>query len=199
MSLQLYIDAVDAFHKKMGVLAQLDFPHGKKDTKLLALAQKLIKLSEELEERIGEPTGRYLRAHLELEELGEELVALARGDFDKYVDGQADHLYVLLGSASIYDVPLDDAFAEVHRSNMTKTRKLDDPGRVRDKGTSFKPPDIRRIVEQHHARTPRPNTLQQMRSDIERAIMRTHVSLEGLSSKQEAEVRALVEKLRCEQ
>ena len=48
-------------------------------------------------------------------------------------------------------LPLDKAFAEVHRSNMTKRVQTNDPdkARVRDKGPGYEPPDLARVLEEH--------------------------------------------------
>ena len=78
-----------------------------------------------------------LRFHLhdeENQEVAEELANLARevelnelhvgGDLDPiYADLTkkiADNIYVLVGTAVVLGLPLKEAFAEVHRSNMSK-------------------------------------------------------------------------------
>jgi predicted HAD superfamily Cof-like phosphohydrolase len=63
---------------------------------------------------------RMLRVHLMLEELAELTVAMAKCDKLNALDGVADLQYVLSGTAHIMQLKLDEAFDEVHRSNMTK-------------------------------------------------------------------------------
>lgn len=81
-----------------------------------------------------------LRAHLLCEELGEFLLACHRGDPVEMLDGLADLLYVVFGTAIQLELPLSDAYEEVCRSNMTKEKS--DGNRVRGKGDSFEPPRL---------------------------------------------------------
>lgn len=63
---------------------------------------------------------RYLRAHLMMEELAELLIAMATCNKLDALDGIADLQYVVSGTAHLMGLRLDEAFDEVHRSNMTK-------------------------------------------------------------------------------
>lgn len=96
-----------------------------------------------LEGRIFEGDPRVLRAHLLCEELSEVIGALMGGNRRDLLDGLADLLYVTLGTAITFDLPLAAAFDEVHRSNMTKNAALalGDP-RVGIKGSDYKPPNL---------------------------------------------------------
>lgn len=91
---------------------------------------------------------RALRAHLIVEEVGEALQALAEGDEERLLDALADLQYVTQGTAVTYDLPLEEAFTEVHRSNMTKEPQISDPdrARVRAKGPNYSPPDLRSVL-----------------------------------------------------
>jgi predicted HAD superfamily Cof-like phosphohydrolase len=63
-------------------------------------------------------------------------------------DGLADLIYVALGTAVAYGIPLDRVFDEVHRSNMTKN-VCNEPllkGKV-SKGAGYSPPRIAEILE----------------------------------------------------
>jgi predicted HAD superfamily Cof-like phosphohydrolase len=94
---------------------------------------------------------RLLRCHLPCEELAELLEAMAVLDERRVLDALADMEYVTHGTAVTFDLPLADAFAEVHRSNMTKTVREDRPGHPA-KGPEFSPPDLRRVLEDHWKR-----------------------------------------------
>lgn len=63
-------------------------------------------------------------------------------------DALADLLYVVFGAAIAYGIPIDKVFAEVHRSNMTKSMEKDTKsikGKT-IKGPNYEPPNIRKIL-----------------------------------------------------
>lgn len=99
-----------------------------------------------------DPRTDMVRLHLIAEEGVAEL-ALALGERDrvKVTDALADLLYVTLGAANTWDVPLAEAFDEVHRSNMTKAVRRPGDTRLRDKGDSYSPADLARVVREHDA------------------------------------------------
>ncbi len=95
-----------------------------------------------------------LRGHLIIEEGGHELLeAMASGNETSALDALADLLYVVLGTAAELDLPIGEAFLEVHRSNMTKKRVETDPDgcRIRDKGPDYVPPDLGRVLREYRA------------------------------------------------
>jgi hypothetical protein len=119
---------------------------------LIDIGERLVGTSAELEGPACESDdARLLRAHLDLEELGEFLIAMGTGDEVGALDGITDRLYVLLGTAVVFDWPLEAAFASVHLSNLTKTKKADDESspRVRNKGEEFVPPDLGTVLLKH--------------------------------------------------
>lgn len=63
---------------------------------------------------------RLLRARLMLEELGEVLQAMAIGDHVELVDGMCDLVYVTVGTAVSFGLPLERAWEAVQTSNMAK-------------------------------------------------------------------------------
>lgn len=83
-----------------------------------------------------------LRMKLIDEERSELLQALAAEDIIGVADALADLLYVVIGSGLQWGIPLERVFAEVHRSNMTKTsgeKRAD--GKIL-KGPNYSPPDL---------------------------------------------------------
>jgi predicted HAD superfamily Cof-like phosphohydrolase len=87
------------------------------------------------------------RAYLMMEELGETLEAMANKDPEKFADGLADLMYVVVGTAITYGLPIAEVFAEVHRSNMTKKLRVPGNERMRDKGPSYQPPRIAEAIQ----------------------------------------------------
>lgn len=77
--------------------------------------------------------------------IGESVTTLsADGRFGECSNVMAD----VKGAASKHAIPLDAVFAEIHRSNMTKTPNgTEKPG----KGDGYSPPDIAGILARHDA------------------------------------------------
>lgn len=61
----------------------------------------------------------------------------------------ADLMYVVYGTAAAYDIPLDDVFREVHKSNMSKLENgqpvFREDGKVL-KGSNYEPPNINKVL-----------------------------------------------------
>lgn len=89
---------------------------------------------------------RELRIKLIAEEFRELRLALDANDVVEVADALADLLYVTIGAALQWGIPLDRVFAEVHRSNMTK----DGGGKRADgkilKGPGYAPPDVAAVL-----------------------------------------------------
>lgn len=92
---------------------------------------------------------RYLRAELILEEAAEIIHALAVKNEVLLFDGLVDLLYVTLGTCVVYDLPAEEGFAEVHRSNMTKGAQAAAHSGDRGKGAGFVPADVGRVLFDH--------------------------------------------------
>ena len=92
-----------------------------------------------------------LRSKLHDEELNELIEAMDEDDdLVPIADAICDLIYVLCGTAVSFGIPLDECFAEVQRSNMSKLG-FDGNPIVRDdgkilKGPDFTPPDLRSII-----------------------------------------------------
>jgi len=79
----------------------------------------------------------------EISTTGEVLIPI---DKQKLAKELADLLYVTYGTAITFGIPIDDVFAEVHRSNMSKLGADGKPiyredGKVL-KGPNYTPPDL---------------------------------------------------------
>lgn len=116
---------------------------------LIHAADKIHAVSSNLENFISGADKRGLRGHLCAEEVSELLLALAVGDEVKVLDALSDLLYVAIGTAVTFDLPLGDAFVEVHHSNMSKEKQEDDASkdRLRKKGDNYRPPNLAKIME----------------------------------------------------
>lgn len=86
-----------------------------------------------------------LRSSLIMEEAGEVFDELQREEVDpeRLTKELCDLLYVTIGCAVAFGLPLDDAFERVHESNMSK---LGPDGRptFRDDGKVLKPPTYKK-------------------------------------------------------
>lgn len=112
---------------------------------------ELAQLLADLARGVPQVEDASVRAHLVLEETAELVQALASGDRLAALDAVADLLYVTLGTAVTFDLPIVEAFDEVHVSNMTKTVEQDRPGHP-GKGSGYRPPDLRRVLTAHDAK-----------------------------------------------
>lgn len=92
---------------------------------------------------------KVLRLRLMMEELGELAAAMHANNAVLVADGLADLMYVVVGTAIAYDLPINEIFREVHTSNMTKAPldKTSKGGKVSKEG--YAPPDIKTILELH--------------------------------------------------
>lgn len=94
---------------------------------------------------------RDLRVALIQEELYELEKAVYTDDIVEVADALADLIYVTVGTALEYGIPLDRVWDEVHRSNMAKidhatgkVHKRADGKVLKPEG--WKPPDIAAII-----------------------------------------------------
>lgn len=149
--MKVFIDAVAHFMKSKGLWV---------DQKMITTpAEPLENIAEELQDvadRLMElhelipDDPRYMRAQGMTEELAELVHAMCRGDEVECLDALADLTYFVLGTAVAFDWPLQDAVAEVHQSNMSKKKSTQ---RLKDKGSSYLPPNLKAVLELHRARS----------------------------------------------
>lgn len=154
---------VGEFHRKNQLtdrvlLEDCEIPRGHRSefAMLFTLMSETLKTKskQSLELFIKTKDVRLLRAHLLLEELAELFDAMYDKDETALLDALADLFYVLLGTADIFDMPLGEAFIEVHSSNMSKERQPNDPHgeRVRDKGPNYRAADFERVLREYRTR-----------------------------------------------
>ena len=98
---------------------------------------------------------RTLRMKLITEEFNELCDAEEANDLVEVADALADIIYIACGTAVSYGIPLDDVFAEVHRSNMAKL--VDGKVIRREDGKIQKPegwtaPDVRGVLDKAHTK-----------------------------------------------
>lgn len=89
---------------------------------------------------------RFLRARLVVEEASEFMEACNVADMELIADSLCDLLVVAFGSANAFGIDLEPLFAEVHRSNMTKTPAKDAGGKIQ-KGPNYSPPNLLPVLE----------------------------------------------------
>jgi predicted HAD superfamily Cof-like phosphohydrolase len=92
---------------------------------------------------------RILRMRLLEEEFDEYLQGEQNHDLENIAKELADIIYIVCGTAASYGIPLNEVFAEVHRSNMDKL--VDGKPVRREDGKILKPegwtaPDIKSIL-----------------------------------------------------
>lgn len=92
-----------------------------------------------------------LRHALIAEELQEFYEAIAADDLVEIADALGDLMYVVHGAAIEYGIPLDDAFREIHDSNMSKLGEDGKPIHREDgkvlKGPNFDEPKIAAVLK----------------------------------------------------
>jgi predicted HAD superfamily Cof-like phosphohydrolase len=88
-----------------------------------------------------------LRVRVIEEEFDELVEAMNAKNLISIADGLADLLYVVYGCGLAYGLDLEPIFAEVHRSNMTKTgAPKDAQGKVM-KGAQYEPPRLAEVLQ----------------------------------------------------
>ncbi len=90
------------------------------------------------------------RAHMVISESGELMEAWHQLDVVKIADALGDLLYVVLGSAVAAGIDLAPIFAEIQRSNMTKTANQEAKSPLHPKGEGYEPPDLAPLLLAQH-------------------------------------------------
>jgi hypothetical protein len=119
------------------------------------IAGELLVVSKRLEHMMncGCEDPRIRRAQIMIEELGETIEGLANRDEVATLDGLSDLIFVAVGTAVAFDLPVKAGIREVCFSNLTKAVRRPGDVRLRDKGTSYVPPNLElRLIEHREAR-----------------------------------------------
>ena len=93
---------------------------------------------------------RELRLDLIQEELDELAQAMEDRDMVQIADALTDLLYVVYGAGHVFGIDLDECFAEVHRSNLSKLGPDFKPIKREDgkvlKPDTYSPPDLKTVL-----------------------------------------------------
>ena len=153
MDFQEHKALVQKFHEKHSFAVGLDLEKTEFDAKESAILDNVVstlfKAALRLEHCVKETNNSVAvaRAQLMIEELAETIEALITRNKVDLLDGLSDLLFVTLGTAIAYDMPIEEGHREVCRSNLTKAvRKPEDDPRLRDKGPDYDPPRIKEIL-----------------------------------------------------
>lgn len=111
--------------------------------------------ADKMRDTPGVPRAEVGRLAINLieEEFRELKKAHEHFDVVEVADGMADLIYVTVGMAIAYGIPLEEVFAEVHRTNMAKfpdgkvIRRPEDGKVLKPEG--WVPPDVAGILERY--------------------------------------------------
>lgn len=98
------------------------------------------------------PAEREMACALIEEEAGEFRAAVEASDLVEIADAVADLLWVVLEAGLTYGIPIEEVFAEVHRSNLTKIENGEPVVNAAGKivaGPGFSAPDLSPILAAH--------------------------------------------------
>lgn len=109
---------------------------------------KIVSLIDKISERLNCRHWLIFRCHIIIEEVGETIIAVAKGDEIEVADGIGDSIVVLLSLAIICGLPMNTILNEINRSNMTKGFYDRIGGRKKSiyKGENYIPPDIESAI-----------------------------------------------------
>lgn len=147
--LQQCINEVRAFHKKHSFAINSPALKRNGDVQSVyfaAIAESFHSRARDLLSLHSPDDPSYLRLSLITEELAELVDAINRGSEVDTLDALADLIYVVVGTAVTFGLPLAEAFAEVHKSNMTKAVRKPGDTRLRDKGETYVAPDLGKVL-----------------------------------------------------
>ena len=116
---------------------------------ILEIAEDFLSRAILMEMKMKDHDPRFARTQLMIEELGETILGLANCDEQETLDGLSDLAFVTIGTAIAFGLPIAEGLDEVCDSNLTKAKRSKDDPRLRDKGSDYKPPNLKRILDEH--------------------------------------------------
>jgi len=149
--MQEAVNGIVAFHKKHGFA--IDVPLEAKtdlDDPLNFIGEDLGHRAKKLLDVIKQGQGdlRLERVQLLIEEIGEFCTAISKGDTVETADAIADIIYVAIGAAVCWGIPIAPVFLEVQRSNMTKPATGDTLLKSKaSKGDGYERADVAGVIE----------------------------------------------------
>jgi predicted HAD superfamily Cof-like phosphohydrolase len=145
--MQTFLENVRDFHRQIGA------PIAEAPALLSCQQQTAVAAAEALREVLGRFRAMergdeqlLVRLCLAIEELAEWAEAHAAGDLVAAADAWGDRLYVLLGDAVSAGLPAVEIFAEVHRSNRTKSPVHAQNAGKGTKAVGYEPPQLRKLL-----------------------------------------------------
>lgn len=136
-------EKVKEFHKAKGYPINIPLSNSEDPDVKFSEVNALRTLAAFLADEISKSEKlRKYRLWLIVEEVYEVANALFKRDKIELADALADLIYVSIGTAVQYGIPIEYVFNEVHRSNMTKTGIHKDSY----KGEGYEPPRLRELL-----------------------------------------------------
>lgn len=106
---------------------------------------------------VSDADRRSLWSKLVEEEVQELQSALSSADLIRVADGLGDVIYVCIGAALAFGLPIEKIFNEIHRSNLSKVNTAGHIERRPDgkilRGNNYTPPDLLRVLTEHSGGT----------------------------------------------
>jgi len=141
--MQSELNDVKAFHHHIGARVREVQDLLKAEPVVAArLAAQLRALLVEVRSASQQPDDLAARLALSLEETAEWVEAHAASDLTAAADAWGDRCYVLLGDAVATGLSVNAIFAEVHKSNMTKSSRQRDASGKGVKEAQYQPPAL---------------------------------------------------------
>jgi len=146
------VEKTRQFHEKQKfpiAMRLVDCSITRTDDKLSDVATDLLYIAHDLEKLMKSNVHdtRLVRAQIMIEELGETIEALVQRDEISLLDGLSDLMFVTIGTALTFDMPIIAGLNEVCDSNLTKAPRSTLDARLRNKGADYKAPDMKTILE----------------------------------------------------
>ena len=149
--MEKYLRKIEAFHNKNGFSVNKSLKVMDEQPELENLHDVLMTLAQALEAKLEESNDvRFLRSMFMIEKLGNTVNAMMHSNEVALLDGLSDLLYVTLGTAKVFGMPIEAALDEVCDSNLSKARHTNDNIKFRhNRGADYQPPRLKQILMRH--------------------------------------------------